>query len=167
MAIDADGSPRAYAPPPKEGLDYLANAGHPGNWWGLACDQHGEPYVQLADNPAPGFYVSTTTYERREFNPDDPRRYLNSETEKFVVVPNSFRKSVPGIVLGCKCLVSYRDKTVEAVAGDVGPRFGEGSIALAKALGIPSDPKSGGVDSGVTYQLFPGVAATGYELQRA
>lgn len=38
---------------------------------------------------------------------------------------------------------------------DIGPHPGEGSIAMADALGIPSSPKHGGVDSGVTYVAFP------------
>jgi len=34
MTIDADGAYRAYNQN-NTGLDYLANAGHPGNWWAL------------------------------------------------------------------------------------------------------------------------------------
>ncbi len=30
---------------------------------------------------------------------------------------------------------------------------------MAESLGIPSDPRTGGVDSGVTYLVFPGVTA--------
>ena len=59
MTIDADGSPRAYHPrgsPP--GLDFLANAGSPGNFFGIVTDRHGNPVVQSADDPAPGFFVS-------------------------------------------------------------------------------------------------------------
>ena len=44
LMVDADGSPHAYHPdgsPP--GLDYLANAGSPGNWWGIACNSSGDP----------------------------------------------------------------------------------------------------------------------------
>ena len=171
MAIDSDGSPRSYAPPSSGlvALDYLKNAGYAGNWWGIACDDHGKPYVQGQNAPcndpkSKGYYVSTTSYERSEFAHNDTRRYLNSETEKFIVVPNSFRKSVEGIVLGCLVKVSYNGKTAQAVVGDVGPRIGEGSIALANALGIPSNPKKGGVDSGVTYEIFPGVTAPGYRL---
>lgn len=172
MAIDADGSPYAYHPEKGKGLDYLPNAGHPGNWYGLACDDHGHPYIQGSNAPAfddssRGFYVSTTTYERREFAHNDPRRYLNSETERFIVVPASFRKSVAGIVMGCKAIVRFDGKECTAIVGDIGPRFGEASIAVARALGINSNAKSGGVDHGVEYQVFPGVAVDGYELQRA
>ena len=38
MHIDADGAYRAYHPISSKGLDYLANAGKPGNWWALVTD---------------------------------------------------------------------------------------------------------------------------------
>jgi cold shock CspA family protein len=34
FAVDADGCPRAYGPN-DTGLDWTANAGYPGNWWGI------------------------------------------------------------------------------------------------------------------------------------
>jgi hypothetical protein len=33
--------------------------------------------------------------------------------------------------------------------------MGEGSIALAKALGINASPRTGGVDDGVAYVIYP------------
>ena len=48
LSVDADGSPHAYNQPPNKGLDYIENAGHRGNWWGLACNHNGDPYVQGA-----------------------------------------------------------------------------------------------------------------------
>jgi hypothetical protein len=49
-------------------------------------------------------------------------------------------------------------KVAYALVADVGPRdkIGEGSIALARELGIPSSPKKGGAASGVQYVVFPG-----------
>jgi hypothetical protein len=35
-------------------------------------------------------------------------------------------------------------------------KYGEGSIALARALGIPSSPRNGGCADGVTFVVFPG-----------
>jgi hypothetical protein len=35
-------------------------------------------------------------------------------------------------------------------------RFGEGSIALANALGVPSNPRHGGVQEGLFYVFFLG-----------
>lgn len=44
-----------------------------------------------------------------------------------------------------------------AIVADIGPKdqLGEGSIALAEALGIPSSPRTGGVKSNVAYGVFP------------
>lgn len=174
MAIDADGSPKAYCPDGSglPALDYIANAGRPGDWWGLACDGDGKPYIQGQNAPAydsssSGFYVSTTSLTHKGYAQNDPMHYLNAETELYVVVPRRFIRGVKGIVMGCRCRVT-NDGTgvaVEAVSGDVGPEFGEASIAVAKALSIPGSPKSGGVSSGITYQFWPGVAAVGYDLR--
>jgi hypothetical protein len=45
-----------------------------------------------------------------------------------------------------------------AIFADIGPNvhIGEGSVALAKALGLPSDPKAGGAsDRIIVYVVFP------------
>ena len=66
MMIDADGGYHAYHPDNKSGLDYLGNAGKPGNWWALVTDDgkpSGNPVVQSSSDPAPGFYISTTSLE--------------------------------------------------------------------------------------------------------
>lgn len=176
MAIDGDGSPHCYAPHGSglPALDFLANAGHEGNWWGLACDGAGNPYIQgknapTHDSSSNGFYVSTTSLTHKGYAQNDPMHYLNAETECFVVVPRKFVRSVAGIVLGCRCLVTNtgNGKTCEAVVGDIGPDFGEASIATAHALDVPGGPKAGGISTGITYQFFPGVPAAGYELQRS
>lgn len=154
MAINADGCPRTYHPDNKSGLDYLANAGKPGNWWGIACDVSGKPYIQTESDPAPGFYVSTTALFDKKKKKNDPHRYVNSLTVPYVVVPPELVSF--GIKMGDLCLVSYKDKTMAALVADVGPRgkIGEGSMALANALGIKSSPKNGGVKSGVSFNVF-------------
>lgn len=161
--IDADGSPRAYGPN-NTGLDWTANAGQPGNWYGVATDHKGNPVIQGHDDPYPGMYVSTTAYERSGFDPHSPARYLDSEKVPYVVIPGKLRKKVPGIVLGCKAVVTNlkTNVTVEAVVGDVGPsnKIGELSIKAAELLGIPSGPKNGGTDKPILfYEVFPGVPA--------
>jgi len=98
-------------------------------------------------------------------------QYLNSDVDKYIVVPPAIINGVEPIVLGCQAFVSYKGQRTEAVVGDIGPRhkIGEGSIALAKALGIPWSPISGGVDSGVDYIITPGTPANvdgkQYQLQ--
>lgn len=92
---------------------------------------------------------------------------LNADVDRYIVVPPAIINGVAGVILGCKARVSYQGLTTDAVVGDIGPhkKLGEISIATAKALNIPSSPLDGGVDSGVNYVLWPGVAADGYELQ--
>lgn len=157
MTVDADGSPRAYHPR-NTGLDALGNAGRPGNWWGIATDSRGKPYVQGPNDPAPGHYVSTTALVDGRFKPSDPRRYVNSEEIPFIAVPPQLKDQ--GVKLGD--LVAVRNertgKTVFAVVADIGPRdhIGEGSIKLAQELGINADARRGGASSGVSYVVFPG-----------
>lgn len=153
MTINADGSPHAYHPagsPP--GLDYLANAGHPGNWWGIATYPDGSPYIQNTGDPAPGFYVSTTAFQNPAYGVSDPRRYVDSERVPFIVLPSNFPVKVE---LGAKCYVTYNGKRTGAIYADIGPRFqlGEGSIALAKVLGINPDPKRGGTEDKMLYEV--------------
>lgn len=163
LTIDADGSPRAYGPN-NSGLDLTANAGHPGNWWGIVVGDDGKPIVQGPQAPCPGMYVSKTSYEHRRFFERDPRRYVDSEKVPFVVLPHHLRKKVPPIVLGCLAKVHNTRNGLRCVAvvADFGPadHLGEGSIALAKALGINADARHGGTDEAIVdYQIFPGVPA--------
>lgn len=155
--VDADGSPRAYGPAGTKPLDYLANAGTPGNWWGIATDKQGVPYIQGKDDPYPGYYVSTTSLTNPGYAVSDPRRYINSETVPFIVLPPAYKNW--GVKMGAKCRVTNltNGKSSEAVFADVGPatKIGEGSIALAEALGIPSNPKKGGTDKKIIrYEVF-------------
>ena len=160
--IDADGSPRAYHPQGKPGLDYLENAGRPGNWWGIAT-RRGSPVIQGKDDPAPGFYVSTTAYMHRGEPAWSPRAYLDSETVPFIVVPGPLRGMVDGVVLGCLAQVKNRanGRKCDCVVGDIGPakHLGEISIAAAKLLGLPTNArKGGGAASGIEYTIYPGIS---------
>jgi len=117
-------------------------------------DSHGDPYYQ------------PDTSLHRDGEP------LNSDVERYIVVPPSVVKFVVPVVLGCLAKVTYRGKTVDAVVGDIGPsrRSGEISYSLARALNINPNPINGGVDEiEVTYEIFPGVAAlvdgVQYQLQ--
>lgn len=86
---------------------------------------------------------------------------LNADIERYIVVPPAIIRGVAPVVLGSQAWVSYKGREMTAVVADVGPKakIGEISIACAKALGIPSSPLSGGVPSGVSYKIRPGVAA--------
>jgi hypothetical protein len=160
MMIDADGAPRAYHPrgsPP--GIDLLANAGHPGNWWGIAT-RNGQPVVQRRGDPAPGFYVSVTALVYRDGRaPTDPRHYVDAATVPYVVLsPRAFRAT--NAHLGDIASVWNRrtEKLAHAIVADIGPvdELGEGSVALARATGVPGSPKSGGQLGDVVYLVFSG-----------
>ena len=162
--IDADGGYHAYHPDNKSGLDDLRNAGQPGNWYGIVTDARGRPIVQQIGDPAPGFYVSPTSYEWPQFPKDNPRRYVNAETVPFIVVEGFIRRRAKGIVLGCKARVTdtRTGRSVDAVVADMGPllKIGELSVSAAVALGIPSSPRTGGISQHViAYELWPGVPA--------
>jgi hypothetical protein len=156
MTIDADGSPHAYHPD-DIGLDYLANAGYPGNWWGIATDSEGNPYIQRSTDPAPGYYVSTTAMTDSRYETRDPRRYANSETLPFLVLP---AYKAMGADLGdFAVLYNQRNgKYCYAIYADIGPtdHLGEASMKAAELLGINSNPKSGGQSGDIVYLVFPG-----------
>jgi hypothetical protein len=95
---------------------------------------------------------------------DSMGRPLDASTLPFIVIPlasTRFRYADHGIRAGQVALVMYRDRMVFGIFGDAGPAsiIGEASFAMAEALGIPSSPRTGGVDSGVTYLVFTGTAA--------
>ncbi len=160
MAIDADGSPRAYHPQNK-GLDNLAYAGSEGNWWALVTDngqKDGNPLIQGKGDPYPGYYISTTSLNDRRYALENPRRYVDSEKIPYFVLPPEII-DITGTELGDIAYV-YNQKTGKgcfAIFADTGPqnKIGEGSMYLAAQLGIPNDPRSGGQDEGILYLVFP------------
>ena len=123
------------------------------DWYGIVTKDaaHNEPVVQ-SDGTYKGYFVSTTAFENPAFDTGDPRRYLDSRTVPFVVLPRDshfFSKgdafSDGGAALGNVAFVydPASQRHAFAIVGDLGPRkaLGEGSIALAAALrGKAIDP---------------------------
>lgn len=178
MAIDADGAngqssapvyaPRGFTPAP---LDFLANAGGPGNWFGVVT-KDGVPITQGSDDPCPGAYISATSYEHKNFERFDPRRYVDANAVVYIVLPSHWRMQAKGVVLGCRARVldTHTGNEIWGAVLDFGPKakIGEASIACARAFGIPSSPKNGGTEEKrFIYTFFPGIAAEGFELQPA
>jgi Fungal chitosanase of glycosyl hydrolase group 75 len=135
MAIDADGAPNAYHPEPDSnpGLDFLANAGSPGNWFGIVTDngqRDGNPIIQGPDDPTPGFYVSLTSLQDRTKGRTDPLRYVDATQIPYMVLPPEVRSNL-GTQLGDFAVVirSKSGQLSEAIFVDVGPRgkIGEGN----------------------------------------
>ncbi|MES2287103.1 MAG: fibronectin type III domain-containing protein [Bacteroidota bacterium] len=162
LAIDADGSPRAYGPN-NSGLDYTANAGSPGNWWGVVTNNSGNPVIQGSGSPYPGMYVSTTSLINTAYAATSPFRYVNSEAIPFFVLPTAV-KTLGNIQLGD---IGYVYNTVTglgcyAIFADGGPagKLGEASIYLANQIGVNSNARSGGTSQGIIdYIVFPGSGA--------
>jgi hypothetical protein len=172
------GSPPCYAPKGFAGetLDILANAGSPGNWFGVVTDTghaSGAPVIQGEDDPCPGAFVSATSLELLDKDDNrlperSPFKYVDSATVPFIVVPSMIIRGVAGIVLGCRCVVTNTrtQQRVEAVVADIGPKnhLGEISVACARAIGIPvggvhAAEGDGAPSPSVHYQLFPGTPA--------
>jgi hypothetical protein len=160
MAIDADGDEQAYAPA-DSGLapfDYLANAGSPGNWWGITTDQSGSPYVQQPYHRGPGYYVSCTALENPAFPESNPDRYMDSSQIPFFVLPGGFGSGCKLGDLGLGYNIQTGDNNAMIYA-DIGPQdqIGEGSMALASSLALDPDPKTGGTSKPIIcYWFVPG-----------
>jgi hypothetical protein len=161
LAVDADGAFRAYHPNDRFGLDSLNHAGHKGNWWALVTDDEktsGRPVVQLESDPAPGFYVSTTAlYDPDNPNPRDPHKYVDAATIPYVVLhPKALNYARLG---DFATVVNLQNRRISGaiVADESAPNLpvGEGSIALAQALSIDSNPRTGGKDGDVAYLIYP------------
>lgn len=170
-----DGSPAAYRAD-DGGSEWLANGGMAIVGGKVICKHAWARSVVLLgeDNEPkvfPGGIIASTTWYRYPDKPlNDPSAYVNAETVPYVVVPPLIVQATTGIVRGCKAVVSYKGRSVECVVADRGPsgKIGELSIAAARALGIPSSPRTGGVSGGVVlYELWPGIAAAGFTLQPA
>jgi Fungal chitosanase of glycosyl hydrolase group 75 len=158
LAVDADGHPEAYHPegsPP--GLDFLANAGKPGNWWGISCDSRGKPFIQTDDHPSPGFYISTTALEDHTIQSSDPARYVHSGKVPFIVLPSRprfDRQQQLGDL--CMCFCPQTGNQSWAIYADIGPanKLGEGSMYLSSELGLSDSPKSGGTSKEIIVMVY-------------
>jgi hypothetical protein len=129
----------------------------------ILLDVDNEPRVFPEGNLA-----SVTWYRDRTKLKSDPAAYADSETVPHIAVPPIIVQHSKGIVRGCLAKVTYRGVTVERVVADLGPTNKLISIAAARLLGIAPSPRSGGVSSAyVLYELWPGKAAPGFELQAA
>lgn len=164
FAVDADGAPKAYHQNNAIALDFLANAGRPGNWWALVTDANGVPRVQDNADPAPGYYVATTSLTNPGFPADRPSHYIDASTIPFLVLPGGrFRQFTSAKVLRLGDVgVAYNKlngKFCFCQFAETGPadKIGEGSIALASRLGINADPKRGGLGTrDVIWTVFAG-----------
>jgi len=155
MAVDVDGAPTSYGPDNKKALDFELNAHQgakkSGKIVGYLTDNNGKPIVQGENDPAPGFYISTTGYVDIN-NPrvTDPRRYVNAAEINYTLLAKAAADK--GVKPGDFCVVHAvkKNTTVFAIVGDTGNSSGaEGSLALLQRLGF--NVKSGkSVDEEIT-----------------
>lgn len=171
MNIDADGAPTAYSLI-HNALDVVADAGYPNkSWRDVLVEDPKNPSKPFVDPQ--GYLVSMTTYKNLGFADTDHASWVDASTVPYSVINPIVRQKCKGVCIGCLVFVSYNGLTVEAVCADVSGEnsIGEGSIALAKMLGIPSSALNGGVSHGVNFAFHCGVPALingkQYQLQAA
>lgn len=129
----------------------------------IDCDGRPGRYCNKETDPS---FTAMTAFQQSD------GRYLSAEELPFIVVPaRGFRwkHGDHGVHGGSVVAVIHEDKVLYAVVGDTGPTgiIGEASYAAAEALGIPSDPRTGGVPSGVTYIVFKDSKAKPIESRSA
>jgi len=179
--IDADGANGQNGARPaykadNTGSEALANGGMGRRNGRVVCIHNWARDIVIlgADNEPrifPGGIIASMTWYRypgRAIN--DPTAYVDSETIAYIVVPPLIIQRTTGVVRGCRARVTYNGRSVDGVVADKGPRnkIGELSIEAARAVGIPSSPRTGGRETAdVLYELWPSVAAPGFVLQPA
>lgn len=173
IAVDADGSPRAYRPD-GSGLDYNANARDKSSRWVGVATVDGNPVIQSDTDPSPGSYVSPTALRDPSRPHVDPRAYVDSEAVPYMAIGGLFLSRV-GASMGD---LGYAiDTTTGAESGFIvadspgraSLRAHEMSIALVRRLGYDGDARGRGrVPAGGTILLilFPGSGA-GWPRQTA
>lgn len=155
MTIDADGAPNAYNAD-NTGLDDLSNAGEPGHWDGIVSDRGGEPFVQGPGDPFPGFYVSQAALVDWSKARTDPARYVDASKIPYIVLPGELSREFGARLGDFAVVVNMRNgHSANAIFADIGT-MGEGSVALARELGIWEDAREGGTRGGILYLVYPG-----------
>ena len=161
MHVDADGSPRAYAPKDK-GIDHLGNAQvNPGCTPadGVSCPLNPDVIERRPDGnwcthpygtPPAQYYTAMTSLRGGDFPPCDPRRYVNAEEVPFLVLPkgpHAARLRAIGVEKGDYGFGFSRatGRATPALVADFGPvnKLGEASMAFARRLGYGGDPGYG------------------------
>lgn len=172
LDIDADGANGQHGARPAymvgdKGTEFLANGGMKmlnGKVRGASSWFRDIVILDDAGNPREfpgGVIASKTAYRYKGKHLDDPEAYVDSETIPYIVVQKDIIARTRGAVLGCRARAtnSVTGEVVDCITADAGPRkkIGEGSIALARLLGLNASPRSGGTTKPIiTYELWPG-----------
>jgi hypothetical protein len=118
----------------------------------IDCDGVTTSHCNSSTDP---WYQDQTSFQTSTGN------WFTSDVTRYFVIPlpsSRFSYQNAGITPGSVAAVVYNGKVAYAVFADEGPStiIGEGSYALATALGIDPDPDTGGTDGPVTFIVFPG-----------
>jgi hypothetical protein len=139
-------------------LDFTANAKDGEKFVGVVTDANGKPVVQQS-GAFKGFYVSTTSLQAAHGDQNDPATYVDATKIPYIVLPPELAKQF-GVVLGDLAVVTnhLNGRSSFALYADQGPhgKVGEGSAALAGAIGINPSPRDGGTNKPIIFYLvFP------------
>jgi hypothetical protein len=152
MAVDVDGSPRAYYPGNlnPSALDSVDDADNEGS--STTYVQGEVRHGQLGVGPHPGFYVSGTSLRLNQ--PWRCDNFVDAEQIPYIVFPPNFREVQIGDLA---VVVNLRnDKWTPAIFADTNSRVGEASIRTAQNLGRPDlNARNGDDDDNYVYLLFP------------
>lgn len=128
-------------------------------WWRADADIDCDGGSSAACRADPDYQAETSAK-------DSQGRFIDAATVPFLVVPGGgegFNPRAHNIKTGWSGYGSagaiiYDGRVLYAPYADAGPAgvIGELSQAAAVGLGIPDDPRRGGVDGGVTYIVFTG-----------
>ena len=159
MAVDADGSARAYHPDPDnpDALDDIKNA----NKFSKKFIQGKSRNGKVGKGPRPGFFVSATSLQRGD--DWDADAFVDAEFIPYIVLPDDF---ATGVRIGDLCTVVNlkNSRTTSAIFADTNPNVGEASIRVALNLHLhdPSFPitrlaRAGGDEApNYVYIVYPG-----------
>lgn len=98
----------------------------------------GEIPRQRQDDPAPGFFISTTsTLNPGQLDQGNQRRYLNADTTPYAVVPGHLLKN--GALSRGGLVFAWNPQSRKAgygIVGDSQNKFGEISVAFAQTIAL-------------------------------
>lgn len=165
MAIDVDGSPRAYrfdadSPEPLDGPGSVDAEGFATMYiQGRTKTVHGQTHK--GEGPYPGFYVSRTSLLYRGSDAYKTSNFVDAEFIPFIVFPWSEKKPdrFPNVRLGDLAYVidTVTKRATHAILADTNPRVGEASLRVARNLGRNNlSAFNGDEDDRYLYILFPG-----------
>ncbi len=119
------------------------------NWYGILGEGTARIAGRTIRNVKPveqrdgsGFFISPTALADDRFREDDQRRYVDALRVSHAVVRRD--SEIPlgtfGVAWRTKgCATAGRCKPIPFIVGDIGPRIGEGSVALTRAVnGLPA-----------------------------